>query len=577
MKIFHSDLMTLGVLLGYNNHKDGICAGFTGMWMQAALAQDEPGFYKRLAFIATYKNNLPKLVAEIKEAQKKENTNLSAKDKQLVDIINFFDGMELYLYPRLHRNHFSDSRNINQADLKAIFSHLKPLALEKSELDVLLDKNYTFTKVLLSQFFDDIAKQLSQTTVVIPICLSSDEHSICLKYDSQKSCWYYLDTEDFKTFPDDDNYCRELNTQALVDSVFHSFETSSYAVFNTMLLTIQTDETLKDNLHQLNLNYPIAAEQINNYNDKQVSLLHLACQRGNLEDVKEIMKPEYQADINARAKGRGTPLHLACQNGYTNLVKELLKPDNKTNINEVNNEGLTPFYLACQNGHSDIVRELMKPEYKVDIFKARKTGTKPFTAACQNGHADIVKELMLPEHKVDINEANKKANTSFFLACHQGQVTVVKLFLESPLFRTLETGDQVGNTPLLIACISAHTKYQKDLFRALLKKGASLTHKNEENQSALDLAFCSSNPAAIFELLQRAKKKNYPHLSIMSLKTLEKAKKLAINYPEFKLTNYLHNTSILLNKKRSYFFNESEEAITKKVKILKQESTSFSR
>ena len=40
MKTTHRVLVTLGTLLGYLNLKKGLCAGFSGMWLQAVFAQD---------------------------------------------------------------------------------------------------------------------------------------------------------------------------------------------------------------------------------------------------------------------------------------------------------------------------------------------------------------------------------------------------------------------------------------------------------------------------------------------------------------------------------------------------------
>src|SRR6516225_7187616 len=114
MKISHADLITIANLLGYSNIKGGLCAGFSAMYGHSVFAQDEASFYKRLHFIATYKNNFPQLIEEIGKAQKKTANSLNEKDMQLLDILAFFDGIELYLSPLTHKDYFPNQCYINQ-------------------------------------------------------------------------------------------------------------------------------------------------------------------------------------------------------------------------------------------------------------------------------------------------------------------------------------------------------------------------------------------------------------------------------------------------------------------------------
>ena len=142
-----------------------------------------------------------------------------------------------------------------------------------------------------------------------------------------------MDTNDFKRFPIEEAYFRELDTQQLANSIFISFNTNSQAIFNTRVWTIDQNNDLKERLQNLDLKYPIEEQQINN------SLFYLACKIGHLDNVKKILEFKHRIDINKTI-----------------------------------NDGATPFYIACQNGHLDIVKELLKPEYKTDINKATDGG-----------------------------------------------------------------------------------------------------------------------------------------------------------------------------------------------------------
>ena len=173
MKLTHSHLTHLGTLLGYKDLEKGLCAGFTGMWMQAVFAKDEKTFYKRLDFIATYGNDLSKLVEDIKKIQETQNKNLNEHDLLVLDVLSFFDGIQLYLHSWNNRSYFPDSRFVPQEELDAIFPLVKSIALEQNDLEILLDKDYTFTEESLIQFFDELAKLSSQTPSPTPISLTS--------------------------------------------------------------------------------------------------------------------------------------------------------------------------------------------------------------------------------------------------------------------------------------------------------------------------------------------------------------------------------------------------------------------
>jgi ankyrin repeat protein len=467
MKISHKDIINIGALLGYEYLRDGLCAGFSGMWMQAVFAKEEQKFYERIAFIATFKNNFPKLVEEINKAKAKQGKNINKNDIRLLDIICFFDGIVLYLHPFMHTDYFPESQYVNQSDIKAISSLVKPILMENDEIEILLDKPYVFSKQSLTCFFNDLAKKLDETLLTAPILLTSVNHSVCLKYDRQKSCWHYVDTNDFGRFFYTETYFRELNTKSLVDSVFESFNSRTYVALNTKLLTTNKDKSLKYCMQKLNLNYPIGAEQINNGGgcSNNVSILSLACQHGHTEIATELLKSKHKTDINKANNNGATPFFLACQNGHTEIVKELLKPEYKTDINKAYNTGATPFFFACQNGHTEIVKELLKPEYKTDINKAHNTGATPFFLACQNGHTEIVKELLKPEHETDINKANNTGATPFLLACQNGHTEIVTELLKPEHKIDINKANNDGATPFLSASNNGHIEIVKELLK----------------------------------------------------------------------------------------------------------------
>ncbi|MFT4058742.1 MAG: ankyrin repeat domain-containing protein [Legionella sp.] len=446
--------------MGYQNLEEGLCAGLGGMWLQAVFAEDEATFYQRLEFISGYKERFSDLIQEIKQAQRKQNKDLTSTDEQLVDIPAFFDGIKLYLHP--DQGYFSNEFFVTPHHISTIFSAAKSDVLKKKEIELLFDKNCCFTKALLTHFIQDLESILSKTQDSIPIILNSVNHQICLKYNKEHWCWDYVDTNDFERFPEDDQYVRELNIYSLVGSIFASFFTRDYAVFNIQILTTSVNDSLKNELHQFDLKYPLDATQLK-YDSLNTSVFHLACRHGDLETVKEFLKPEMRTDVNQATYRGGAPLHIACQNGHVKVVQELLKPEVHANVNQANNNGATPLHIACQDGHVEIVQELLKPEVHVNVNQAMNDGATPLHVACQNGHVEIVQELLKPEVHVNVNQAMNNGVTPLHIACQNGHVGVVQKLLKPEAHANVNQATDEGVTPLHVACQNGHVEIVQEL------------------------------------------------------------------------------------------------------------------
>lgn len=83
-----------------------------------------------------------------------------------------------------------------------------------------------------------------------------------------------------------------------------------------------------------------------------ITPLIMACQRGQLRVVEELMKSG--ADVNLA--GKETPLTAACLNGNLDIVEILLAA--KADINLGNEEKKTPLEIARERGHLDVINRL---------------------------------------------------------------------------------------------------------------------------------------------------------------------------------------------------------------------------
>ncbi|MBA2652435.1 MAG: ankyrin repeat domain-containing protein [Tatlockia sp.] len=477
MKLTHQDLICLGEGLGYKSFSGGLCRGFSCMWMQAVFSGQETRFYERLNLIYSHKNHygcspFKRLIDLIEEAKicARQGELLTNEQTNLLEILAFYDGICLFLFPYEHRDLFNGSLT-PQHNIESIFQFTKSAKLEHANVSILLDKNYGFDRSTLSNYIDKLAEILILNPEQLVLLLGSGSHSVCLKYNINSFRWRILDTEEFiKSKFTNSNYYHEFDSKELSTTLFTSFndDESTYTLFNTTILGIDVDDEFKNNLKQFDLKYAIRSEHASMINGHQTGLLDLACRNNDLDLVVELFKYPHAISLVS-------PLYLACQNGYLNIVRELLKY--KPDINQIYITGYTPLYIAVFNGDVHIVKELLKNN--PDINQESKNGVKPLDLACLTGNVALVNLLL------DLNPRNIEA--------------------------------------LYFACASSKTHNKPELFKLLIDKGAIFTIKNKKGQTALDIAFENKNQAAITVLLIAAKEKNSPLQEIMNDDSLKKA------------------------------------------------------
>ncbi|WP_454782333.1 ankyrin repeat domain-containing protein [Legionella sp. WA2022007384] len=457
-KLFHSDLIELYKLICNKQKSEGVCRGFSCMWAQAILANDEKVFFERLDLISAYKPDFEALKNEIEEVKKKVQMHekLDNKAKQLLQILAFFEGIELYLAPDEHSDLFN--RNyVAQEDIRDIYSFAKSKKLEQQELISILHKSYAFNKTSLADYLKNLEQILSETDSELPILLDNLRHSVCMKYNKTTKTWFYIDTNDFKRYPSMTSYYREMNLEGLVDSIFDSLDGSSNVVLGTRVLANGNGDldSIKKSFVKFNLDYPIKPELARMYDRYGGGLLFMACKNGHLDMVKELL---LQPGVEINPHRGMTPLSIACYKGHVEVVKTLLAQEG-IEINLADDLGATPLFYACQNGHVDVVKELLK-QPKTNTRQTNIDTFSPLHIACKKGHVDVVKELL--SKNIKINKLTDKQETPLYIACKNGHVDIVKALLKQPGIDVDQENMQY-ETPLYIACRNGHSGVVREL------------------------------------------------------------------------------------------------------------------
>ncbi|GHM58224.1 MAG: hypothetical protein sL5_03750 [Candidatus Mesenet longicola] len=283
---------------------------------------------------------------------------------------------------------------------------------------------------------------------------------------------------------------------------------------------IQNDNLeLKSNSSQQVCNE--AQQTINAYNEDGFTPLHVAAQKGDVEEGKRLIQCGADVKITSKAKeGCDTALHLAAQKGHRDFVEFLLS--NKANVNSTSGtgSGVTPLHEAAYYGHIDVIELLIVHGATVDA-KDRHNFT-PLQYACSNGKLAAV-ELLLQE-KADLYFKNDNGETALHGAADYGHLEEVSILINTAKnkrkYINIQNND-VGAALHIIAYNREINEKHKEIAKLLLKYGADPCLKNKLEQSALDVAKERGNKEFITLFTQsNTKKSELPIIAASTITTI---------------------------------------------------------
>lgn len=190
--------------------------------------------------------------------------------------------------------------------------------------------------------------------------------------------------------------------------------------------------------------------------------IHDFCIKGDIDELKNILK---QQNINERNEHNKTPFGLACEYGNIEIVKLLMKSDNFRGLNEKIGFGSSSFATACFEGHVEIVKLLMNTYGFNGLNGKNYSGWTPIMYACFNNKIEIVKILINAPGFNSLYEQSDIGITPFATACMYGRIEIVKLILKIDGFKYNEP-NYFGTTSIRCAC----QWNQIDVVKLLLKQ-----------------------------------------------------------------------------------------------------------
>ncbi|XP_035496294.2 histone-lysine N-methyltransferase EHMT1a isoform X4 [Scophthalmus maximus] len=208
--------------------------------------------------------------------------------------------------------------------------------------------------------------------------------------------------------------------------------------------------------------------------------LHAAAAEGH----KEICHMLVQAGANLEMfdEEQRTPLMVACENNHLDTVKYLLRAGAAVCHKDI--MGFTCLHLAAKLGHHDIVHHLLSKASK-HINCQDDGGWTPITWAVEYKHKELVHLLLA--RGADVNIRDKEENVCLHWAALSGCDDVTQALLEAQC--DLNAVNAHGDAPLHVAARENHM----ECVMLFLSRGADVTQRNKEGQTALECCVFGSN------------------------------------------------------------------------------------
>ncbi|KAM3624377.1 uncharacterized protein V6R79_022688 [Siganus canaliculatus] len=222
------------------------------------------------------------------------------------------------------------------------------------------------------------------------------------------------------------------------------------------------------------LKHNYVQSQINTRDASGQTPLHLACERGDLACVKELLE-ESQARTDVKDRNGETALHFAAKQDNPAVI-QVMCSRLCVGVNELNNNGETPLHVACRLGRIESVKALLGGGAKCDVIGS--TGY-PIHSAMKYSEKSCVEEIL----KADPGQLHAEDSLYGGTPLHWSKTSEMSRML-------LEHGcavnylSKTGESPL-------HILTKKGRFEAamvLLTHGANANLKGQDGNTALHLA-----------------------------------------------------------------------------------------
>ncbi|XP_067659823.1 putative ankyrin repeat protein RF_0381 isoform X2 [Haliotis asinina] len=237
---------------------------------------------------------------------------------------------------------------------------------------------------------------------------------------------------------------------------------------------------------------PVSAANLDGSRRKD-TMLHSACRRGTLAQVRQILSHEL-VDTNSRGEYGWTPVMIAAEGGRRKLVDLLVKRGGDLSLTD--DDGYTVLHVVSIKGHLKVVRYVLSKKV-VGVNTTGHCERTAVMAAARFGHRKVFD--LLVKNGSDLTTVDSDGNNILHIACIGGNVEIVKHIL-SNVNVDINSRGLNGKTPLMFAINFGHVQ----VFELLVSKGCILPIVEENGKNILHMACVKGNVDMVRHILNKS-------------------------------------------------------------------------
>lgn len=482
----HEKLIKLGVTLNYQMNADGCCHGVTLKWLEACLLGETERFNARMEKILTEPDEL--LITKINDTRAKVKTHeaLNEEELHLLDILAFYEGINLYQSPSIHKAVFN--QNLTQYDIDKLSFYASSLKIvDSGGLKTIYSEPGIYTEEEFIAYLEKLQCIFREEKQSRGLLLSSHNHSIGLFYDAITDAWRVMDVNQWPS-----TTFSQLQIAKRLWKAFNTRRHSLYVGFNAQIIapSCQEYDPIKFNHLRTQRLARINLELAKRTTDSGVTLLFLAIKYRYLDVglslIKVLVEHGDIATLELPGPEGYTPLLVATELGYLDMVKALVKalePGHASALNAPTPDGATPLFMAAQIGHADVVDVFIEAFIRhgniAALTMARPDRSTPLYIAAQNGHLAVVRafiEAFIKHgHIAALAMVRLDYSTPLYVAAQNGHLGVVRALIEAFVkhgeIAVLTIARSDYSTPLYIAAQNGHAGVVGAFIEAFIMHG----------------------------------------------------------------------------------------------------------
>jgi ankyrin repeat protein len=377
------------------------------------MLNEEDIFNARIERIKRDGNSLVESIGAVKE-KVRHHEELTKDDLHILDILGFYERIELYLSPKKFKDVFN--ANYRQKDTDAISSIAASDEIQKrGGLATVYSETGIYTSDEIRAYLDELAETIEKSCSPeepIGIVLGNMGHAIGLTY-QPKAGWKFMDINQYPPCQFD---CRQ--TQDIANKIMKGFRyrhpaNNPYFSFNTSVLITGNNPNRLPLIEQLKMikeKHVITKEIAQR--EERYNLASVAAYYGDADVITALAA--VGADLGKKDSMGRTPAYAATEEGNADVIAALGEAGVDLNNDDTTHQTLA--YVAAKQGDANVVMALAKAG--VDLNK-QSTGTAdgqtPLYFAAWQGHVAVIAVLL--KYKVNVNTpVIEHANTLLFYA-----------------------------------------------------------------------------------------------------------------------------------------------------------------